>query len=99
VLELLMLVLGIPHALDAAALDESLLPVVRVALVFALSAVTGGAWLARALTRSRRSGASKDPQTACHLHDWIRMDDGGFVCLRCSYRAGSSRPAAHDPSI
>ena len=94
--EILRAAFGVPHVVGTAALDESLLPVVRVAIVLVMSAVTGGAWIGRALTRSRHAA---DLQAACRLHDWLPMDDGGFLCLRCSYRAGSSLPAARRPRI
>jgi hypothetical protein len=83
--------------LGAAPLDESLLPVLQVVMIFGISVVSGGVWLAASLTRSRRASKSsgapcEDLQAACRQHDWLRMDDGGFVCLRCSYRAGASLP-------
>ncbi len=90
--------LGIPQAVGAAGLDDSLLPVVRLAILLTISAVAGGAWIGRALTRSWRSTPGEDPRAACRLHDWLPMDDGEFVCLRCGHLAGSSPPSPHDRS-
>jgi hypothetical protein len=82
-------------SVTAAPLDERLLPALVGVLVLGVVAVFGGVWIAKRLrgpvrgaTDSGRTG--EDPQAACRLHEWIRMDDGDFVCLRCSYRAGSS---------
>ena len=85
-----------PHALSVAPLDDSVAPAVRMALLFGFFAVSSGFWIAKRLTRSWRSAAGHDPRAACRLHDWLQMDDGGFVCLRCSYRAGSSLPLTRD---
>jgi hypothetical protein len=96
--EFLVMGLQAPYALSIAPLDDSVAPAVRVALLFGLFAVSGGFWIAKRLTRSWRSAPSEDPRAACRLHDWLQMDDGRFVCLRCNYRAGSSFPLTRDRS-
>ena len=73
------------------AADESLLPVLMVVVALTASAVLAGLGLARRLTSSAgavRTG-SADDSGACRLHDWLRLDNGVFVCLRCNYTAGS----------
>jgi hypothetical protein len=69
-------------------LDESLLPVLRVALALAFSAVSGGLWVAWRLVRG-----SENLQAACRLHDWLEVD-GHYICTRCAYEAGSPRRVA-----
>lgn len=97
-IELLTMGFFAPHTLGAVRLDDSVEPVVRMALLFGLSAMAGGFWIGKRLTRSWRTAGSEDPRAACRLHDWLQIDDGGFVCLRCSYRAGSSFPLTRDRS-
>ena len=74
------------HFARALPLDESLLPLLRIALPLVLSVVSGGVWAARLL--AGRGGAHL--QAGCRRHDWMRVE-GRFICLRCSYEAGSSR--------
>ncbi len=73
------------------ATQQSLLPVLVMAAAFAALAICGGVWVARRLTSSAGSSqtGSEDGLGACRLHDWLRLDNGVFICLRCSYTAGS----------
>jgi hypothetical protein len=73
------------------ATDERLLPVLLVVAAFTVSAVLAGLWLARRLTSPVGSGriGSGDDFGACRLHDWLRLDNGVFICLRCNHTAGS----------
>ncbi len=73
------------------ATDESLAPVLVIAVAFAASTILAGVWLARRLTRAAGSVKtdSADDFGVCRLHDWLRLDNGVFICLRCSYTAGS----------
>lgn len=96
--ELLTMGFYMSHTLGTARLDDSVEPAVRMALLVGLCAIAGGFWIGKRLTRSWRSAASEDPRVPCRLHDWLQVDDGGFVCLRCSYRAGSSFPRTHNRS-
>ena len=87
------------HLFDSfttAPLDERLLLALVGVLVLGVVAICGGIWIAKRLRGPVRGATDpgstgEDPQAPCRLHEWIRMDDEGFVCLRCSYRAGSSR--------
>ena len=88
--EFISVCFDILHNAGTFPLHEGVLPVLRVALLLGASAVGIGLWIASRLARPWRASPADHPQTACLLHDWLRLDDGGFVCLRCSYRAGSS---------
>lgn len=80
--------------MGAVPLNESVLPALHVALALGASAVGIGVWLASLLARPWRASPTDHPQSVCTLHDWLRLDDGGFVCLRCGYRAGASLASA-----
>jgi len=84
--ESLLSYLGCPLA--GSSLDQSLLPVLEVTLVVAMAAMLLGISIAERVVRSKGSAGL---QAGCRLHDWIRLDDGHFICLQCSYQAGSSR--------
>jgi hypothetical protein len=75
-------------------LQEAVLPVLRVVIVLGGSAVGAGLWMASRLARPRVGSPTEHPQAACQLHDWLQLEDGGFVCLQCNYRAGSSFASA-----
>ncbi len=80
------------YLLDAARtlpLDQALGPVIEAVLVFGSLAIGAGVCIARLLTRKAAGKSNEDVLSQCRRHDWLRMDDGGYVCLRCSYRAGS----------
>ena len=76
-------------------MDQSLLPVLVASLLGAIAALACGLGLAERLVRSK--GSRTDLQVACRLHEWMRLEDGRFVCLQCSYQAGSSRQFADLP--
>lgn len=71
-------------------LHEGVLSALHAALALGACSVGAGLWIASLLARPWRASPREHPQSVCRLHDWLRLDDGGFVCLRCSYRAGSS---------
>ena len=77
-------------------LQGAVLPVLCVAFALGVFTVGTGLWIASLLARPWKGSRAEDPQAACRLHDWLRLDDGGFVCLQCSYRAGFSSASARD---
>jgi hypothetical protein len=77
-------------------LQEGALPALHVALVLGVTAVGAGLWIASLLARPWKGSHAGYPLTLCHLHDWLRLDGDGFVCLQCGYRAGSSLPSVRE---
>ncbi len=71
-------------------LYEGVLAALEAAVVLGICSVGAGLWIGSLLTRPWRASPTEDPRAACRVHDWLRLDDGSFVCLRCNYRAGSS---------
>ena len=77
------------HLLNAARafpVEQGLAPVLEAIFLFASVAIGLGVWIARRAARTLRTGAQDAP---CRRHEWVRLDDGGFLCARCDYRAGS----------
>jgi hypothetical protein len=71
-------------------LDDGPLSALGVACVVSIVAIGVGLGIAARLARRRPGSPAAHPQTPCRLHEWLQLDDGGFVCVQCSYRAGSS---------
>jgi hypothetical protein len=80
-------------------LQEAVLPVLRVAIVLGGSAVGAGLWIASRLARPRVGSPAEQAQATCQLHDWLQLEDGGFVCLQCNYRAGASFASAREERV
>ena len=77
------------HAARTLPLEQGLAPVIEAVVVMGSLTIGIGVWIARALTRSGGTRADgEQPFSPCRRHDWLRVDDGGYVCVRCSYRAG-----------
>ncbi len=73
---------------------EGVLPALCVTLVLGVVAVGIGLWIGSLLARPRKGSRTEPLQAVCLLHDWLHLDDGSFVCLQCSFRAGSSLVSA-----
>lgn len=74
------------NAARAFPVEQGLVPVFEALFLFASVAIGLGVWLARRAARSLGAGGQGTP---CRRHDWVRLDDGRFLCARCDYRAGS----------
>jgi hypothetical protein len=70
-------------------LEEGLAPVIEAILLLGSLAIGIGVCIARSLTRTTAAKAGEDLLAPCRRHDWLPNDEGGYVCVRCSYRAGS----------
>ncbi len=84
-----MLEYGIQLLNGGGSYDQALKPVLEAVVVLGSLAIGLGVCVARSLTRRMVGIIGEDAAARCRRHDWLRSDNGGYVCVRCNYRAGS----------